>query len=351
MAEARARPGPEAEEAGEAAAVCVAVLLGLPGAGKTALARGLRALAAAEAARGGNGDAAAGARTATVTHVEFDAFHPGSSAPAADATCEAGGGAFDPAAWRQERGAALAHLEATVRALAAAAADNGERSRSQRALVIVDDNMYYRSMRYRVFQLARRSGAAYVQVHVAAGLEAALERNAGRAGAARVPDGIVRRMAAALQAPRPDVFPWERASLEVPGGVEASAAAAWAGVLGLWGAAPAPALTEAEVEARRQAARERGQRGNERSVVHAVDLWSRQLLAAAVRAAPPPQQRAAAAALQARRRALVDFCRGHSRDADFEDRKLEVCAAFEAECSGAALGEVGGTANQNLSEG
>ena len=57
------------------------------------------------------------------------------------------------------------------------------------------------------------------------------------------------------------------------------------------------------------------------------------------------------AALQARRRALVDFCRGHSRDADFEDRKLEVCAAFEAECSGAALGEVGGTANQNLSEG
>ena len=37
MAEARARAGPEAEEAGEAAAVCVAVLLGLPGAGKTAL--------------------------------------------------------------------------------------------------------------------------------------------------------------------------------------------------------------------------------------------------------------------------------------------------------------------------
>ena len=341
MGEARAGPGPEAEAADEAA-VCVAVVLGLPGAGKTALARGLRALAAAEAARGGEGDAATKARTPTVTHVEFDAFHPGSSG--ADAAFDEGGGAFDPAAWRQERGAALAHLEATVRALAAAAAaaDNGEGSRSQRALVLVDDNMYYRSMRYRVFQLARRSGAAYVQVHVAAGLEAALERNAGRAGGARVPDGVVRRMAAALQAPRPDVFPWERASLEVPGGAEASAAAAWAGVLGLWGAAPAPAPTEAEAEARRQAARERGQRGNERSVVHAVDLWSRQLLAAAVRAAPPPQQRAAAAALQARRRALVDFCRGHSRDADFEDRKLEVCAAFEAECSGAALGEAGG---------
>ena len=38
--------------------------------------------------------------------------------------------------------------------------------RRTRVLVVVDDNMQYRSMRYRCFQLARRHRAAYMQLYV-----------------------------------------------------------------------------------------------------------------------------------------------------------------------------------------
>ena len=57
-------------------------------------------------------------------------------------------------------------------------------STSGPTLIIVDDNMQYRSMRYRCFQLARRYGAAVMQIHLRCPLELSLQRNMVRMSSA-----------------------------------------------------------------------------------------------------------------------------------------------------------------------
>ena len=104
-------------------------------------------------------------------------------------------------------------------------------STSGPTLIIVDDNMQYRSMRYRCFQLARLYGAAVMQLHIQCPLELSLQRNATRASAvpeainrapdssvgmpeatfrmSAVPEATIRRMAAVMEPPDAHVA-WER---------------------------------------------------------------------------------------------------------------------------------------------
>ena len=63
-------------------------------------------------------------------------------------------------------------------------------STSAPTLIIVDDNMQYRSMRYRSYQLARRYGAAVMQLHLQCPLELSLQRNMVRMSA--TPETICR---------------------------------------------------------------------------------------------------------------------------------------------------------------
>lgn len=58
-----------------------------------------------------------------------------------------------------------------------------------RALLIIDDNMYYRSMRYDYYQLAREFNYGFCQVFLQCAPEVALERNRKRA--ASVPDYVI----------------------------------------------------------------------------------------------------------------------------------------------------------------
>ena len=54
-------------------------------------------------------------------------------------------------------------------------------------VVVVDDNSYYRSMRYAFHQLARDAGAGFCQFHILASLQAAIKANQGREESERVP--------------------------------------------------------------------------------------------------------------------------------------------------------------------
>ncbi len=69
------------------------------------------------------------------------------------------------------------------------------------AVVVVDDNNYYKSMRKQVYRAARDAGAAFVQVLLDPPLAECLARNAARSGAARMPDNVVERMHARLERP------------------------------------------------------------------------------------------------------------------------------------------------------
>ena len=138
--------------------------------------------------------------------------------------------------------------------------DDGAAERRRRHLVIADDNFYYASMRYQVHQLARRTASAHVQLYVDVTADVAHERNESRVGDARVPRDALDRMAAALEPPDPDKRAFERDRTIV---VDATSAAAdavdgainvdevWERVLSLWGTPPPVPATEEEREAQR----------------------------------------------------------------------------------------------------
>jgi hypothetical protein len=70
-------------------------------------------------------------------------------------------------------------------------------------LLVIDDNMYYTSMRYAVYQVVRAHCAGFATLMLQCDVETALERNAARNTAVVHPD-VIRRMAVRIEPPRPD---------------------------------------------------------------------------------------------------------------------------------------------------
>ncbi|XP_010713230.1 L-seryl-tRNA(Sec) kinase, partial [Meleagris gallopavo] len=77
--------------------------------------------------------------------------------------------------------------------------------------VVLDDNFYYRSMRYEVFQLAREYSLGFCQLFLECPLELCLQRN--RLRGSPVPEGTICRMAQRVELPEPEKNPWEQNSL------------------------------------------------------------------------------------------------------------------------------------------
>jgi tRNA uridine 5-carbamoylmethylation protein Kti12 len=70
------------------------------------------------------------------------------------------------------------------------------------SLVVVDDVMYYRSMRREVYCIARDAGWAYLQVYFPIDLSVAHERNEQREGLQRLPRHVVDRIALRMEPPQ-----------------------------------------------------------------------------------------------------------------------------------------------------
>ena len=96
-------------------------------------------------------------------------------------------------AWREARQRAIRDAEEAVR--------GGEDEVSKPKVVVVDDNMYYGSMRQQMRRIAERYQAGFVQVYVAISLEAALEANARRPVSEQVPGEVIHRMSEKMEPP------------------------------------------------------------------------------------------------------------------------------------------------------
>ncbi|XP_022219489.2 L-seryl-tRNA(Sec) kinase [Drosophila obscura] len=77
-------------------------------------------------------------------------------------------------------------------------------------LILCDDNFYYRSMRYKLYQLCRTYGCIYSQIYIATPLACCLQANSAR-GADCVPELVVRKMNDRLEPPGHEA--WECSSL------------------------------------------------------------------------------------------------------------------------------------------
>ncbi|XP_059517793.1 L-seryl-tRNA(Sec) kinase isoform X3 [Myotis daubentonii] len=84
---------------------------------------------------------------------------------------------------------------------------------SRPLLLILDDNFYYRSMRYEVYQLARKYSLGFCQLFLDCPLETCVQRNSQRSGA--LPAETIRLMGAKMEEPNPEKNAWEHNSLMV----------------------------------------------------------------------------------------------------------------------------------------
>ncbi|KAG7492657.1 hypothetical protein MATL_G00017000 [Megalops atlanticus] len=78
-------------------------------------------------------------------------------------------------------------------------------------IVLLDDNFYYRSMRYEVYQLARKFSVGFCQLYLQCPVKSCVTRNQGRN--CPLPDDVIVEMATRIQPPNPDKNPWEQNSL------------------------------------------------------------------------------------------------------------------------------------------
>eukprot|EP00899_Mesostigma_viride_P013126 jgi/Mesvir1/21814/Mv04201-RA.3 len=237
---------------------CIAVLCGLPGAGKSTLAHAvamaLTGPSNPELGLGSNGGlnhvpANGFLRRVRAVHICMDTLTArlqsaadlsaacatpdasrdepeGSSARPLDQPAEDADGMApvtrgwgSAAAWKRARTAAYEQVAALVEQHTAHATSD------TRLLLLVDDNMHLRSMRKKYWQLARKARCAFLQVFLRCHLDEAANRNAARAQDSIVPDHVLRGMAATLEPPAGDEYSWEANTLVLETSASAGAAA------------------------------------------------------------------------------------------------------------------------------
>ncbi|NXG58054.1 PSTK kinase, partial [Hemiprocne comata] len=224
----------EAAGGGERARVGLCLLCGLPAAGKSTLGRGLSRRLPQRA-----GWACA--------LLSYDELIP----PEAFGPREPGAGPAGPSPllplWKQSRRDLLQCLECVLRALIAgeplsapataarpawervlaccrgqgllASAESGAGAGPEQAqaaapgplYIILDDNFYYQSMRYEVYQLARKYCLSFCQLFLECPLECCLQRN--RLRSHPLPDQTIQLMATKMEVPDVNKNTWERNSL------------------------------------------------------------------------------------------------------------------------------------------
>lgn len=107
-----------------------------------------------------------------VHHVCYDEllFAPGPGTDEKAASVALSG--FDQDAWHKSRQKAVDLVHRL----------HAERSETRMTVIVIDDNMQYRSMRHTFYQMARSRQCRFLQLYVDISLEDALARNARRRG-------------------------------------------------------------------------------------------------------------------------------------------------------------------------
>ncbi|KAH8400153.1 hypothetical protein KR215_008039 [Drosophila sulfurigaster] len=84
---------------------------------------------------------------------------------------------------------------------------------SSNYLIVCDDNHYYQSMRYKLYQLCRSRGCLYAQLYLATPLATCLQRNVAREEQHQVPATIIEQMHKRLEVPNNQN--WQRHQLTI----------------------------------------------------------------------------------------------------------------------------------------
>lgn len=192
--EVRAAAAMEAD--GDIACACLLTMCGLPGAGKSTLARAVAARAESDGIR--------------VSLVSFDDVERRLASEKSEASAsrgyDAGGSTpgFDAATWKAARLEALTTVERLLLSEAEASVGEdggGEKDDRRRALIIADDNFYYAGMRQQCHRIARRARAAHAQLFVSISVAQAHARNESRDPRDVVPRDALERMADQFEPP------------------------------------------------------------------------------------------------------------------------------------------------------
>jgi len=193
--EVRAAAAMEAD--GDRARACLLTMCGLPGAGKSTLARAVAARAESDGIR--------------VSLVSFDDVERRLASEKSEASASRGDDTgdstpgFDAATWKAARLEALATVErlllSETEGSIGGERDGGENDDRRRSLIIADDNFYYAGMRRQCHRAARRARAAYAQLFVRISEDRAHARNASRDARFVVPRDALERMADQFEPP------------------------------------------------------------------------------------------------------------------------------------------------------
>lgn len=195
-------------------------------------------------------------------------------------------------------------------------------------IIILDDNMYYRSMRMSFYKLAREYGASFCQIFLTAPLEVTLARNElrnrQRPAEERIPEQSLRDIAAAMEPPCPEQRPWEKHTVMLERGHAhmppanspaelVATATAWAAVREAW---TAPVVAKAVMIEKELAAlnekRAASRRANCSSAAKLVDAATRKQMGVAMKSAPGSERRSLSKTLNAARKALMKNLKARS---------------------------------------
>ena len=201
-------------------------------------------------------------------------------------------------------------------------------------VIILDDNFYYRSMRYEFFQLARKHSAAFCQLYLECSTEEAVLHNDMREQ--RVPVDVVTAMGERLQAPQPQLHPWEANTYVLKKGGVDQVSQAWDVVIKSFQHGLTPLEDrELEVAKARQCCSQ--------SVVHQADLCLRAIVKCMIKEQLQQVDKSCssfsqvAACINAARQTVLADLRGgaevptHLADVITEDNRHEFQAFLEAQ--------------------
>lgn len=91
--------------------------------------------------------------------------------------------------------------------------DNNKDSSTNHHVFFIDDNLFYRSMRYRFYQMARRYSCSFCQVYIHAPIDTVIGRNDGRPENSIIPHATILKMDKLFEVPDHQEYPWERNTL------------------------------------------------------------------------------------------------------------------------------------------
>ena len=324
------------------------LLCGLPAAGKSTLARRLLEVGPAQLRR------ELGVPSVRVWHLSFDAV-------LARLQAASGASAFDPELWHAAREQALkatrAHCSSSSTTTTSSSSSSSSPPPQQQQppalaelascatdgdgtapfdLLVLDDNMHYRSMRKAYYRVARDAGFGLCTLCLPVDVETALARDASRPAAERVGRTTITMMRETLQWPDLDRHPWEQRVITL------QAPPAPLDEPRLWRELASAVCTPVQAEAatrgggggERLAQTERDAQRTAESALHQFDLRLRKVIAEHMQSEPaqrlPGKERAALGkVLSERKKDALQTCRQH------------VQRAAPTEAIGEAVEEVG----------